>query len=458
MNLPDPGSRKLGRYEIVELLGRGAMGVVLKAHDPVISRFVAIKSIRADLIGSENTAASVARFRNEAMASGRLNHPGIIAIYEYGEEGDTVFIVMEFAPGDTLRRHMTARTRITLTEIGDIMAQMLDALAYAHDNGIVHRDVKPANIIVTPEGRLKVTDFGIARLNTSTLTQTGMIVGTPSYMAPEQYTGLAIDGRADVFSAGVVFYELLTGAKPFEGATEVVAYRICYDAHVAPSVVNPALPSGLDAVMARALAKKPNERYANAREFARAINAVIAGHESNALEPTVIRTVASAPSPDPTPNNSSIMTGWQPGMLSSIEAVMMPYAGPLTRTLIKRHAAKTTSMQELLNSLKLTIDDERERAEFTKVAQPVFDAIARQFDNGSQFGTGPVGTSTYQPDAQALERITLALTSYLGPIARVLVKKTAAKASSQRDLYEQLATHLPTPAEAAAFLRGVDSR
>ena len=443
------------------MLGRGAMGVVLKAHDPVISRFVAIKSIRTDLLGGENGAASIARFRNEAMASGRLNHPGIIGIYEYGEEGDAVFIVMEFAPGDTLRRHMAARTSIKLTEIGDMMNQLLDALAYAHDNGIVHRDVKPANIIVTPEGRLKVTDFGIARLNTSTLTQTGMIVGTPSYMAPEQYAGLAIDGRADVFSAGVVFYEMLTGTKPFEGATEVVAYRICYDAHVAPSVLNPALPPGFDAVLARALAKKPDQRYANAREFAGAIAAEIAGHESNALEPTLISTVAAQPQ-HAAPSNSSIMTGWQAGMLSSIETVMMPYAGPLTRTLIKRHAAKTTSVQELLDSLQRTIDDARERAEFIKVAQPVFDALARQLGSTSRFGSGsgasPSSSAAYQPDPHMLERVTLALTSYLGPIAKVMVKKAVARASSQRDLYEQLATHLATPAEKDAFMRGSDIR
>ena len=232
MAIPIP--EKLGRYQVLEVLGRGAMGIVYKGFDPVISRTVALKTIRKDLLGSDQIVESVARFRNEAMASGRLNHPGIIAIHEYGEDEDTVFIVMEYASGDSLRRYISRRDSIKLTEISNIITQLLDALDFAHENGIIHRDIKPDNIIVSPGHRIKVADFGVARINTSTLTQTGMIVGTPSYMAPEQYIGLAIDRRADIFSAGIVLYEMLTGAKPFEGPTESVGYKICHEPHRLP--------------------------------------------------------------------------------------------------------------------------------------------------------------------------------------------------------------------------------
>ena len=218
------------------------MGEVYKAFDPSIARHVALKSIRKDMLDRDAAEQAIARFSNEAMAAGRLNHPGIIAIYEYGEDGDTAFIAMEYAEGQGLREYLRARGAVKLADIAQLMAQLLDALEYAHQRGVVHRDIKPANIIITGEGKLKVTDFGIARLDASNLTQTGIIVGTPSYMAPEQYAGTGLDHRADLFSAGVMLYEMLTGIKPFSGTGEAIAYQICHTPHAAPSSIDPALP------------------------------------------------------------------------------------------------------------------------------------------------------------------------------------------------------------------------
>jgi serine/threonine-protein kinase len=438
------------------------MGVVYKGFDPVISRSVALKTIRKDLLDGDLATETVNRFRNEAMASGRLNHPGIIAIHEYGEDGDTVFIVMEYAPGDSLRGFMSRRDSIRLTEVADIMTQLLDALDYAHEAGIVHRDIKPANIIVSAGGRLKVTDFGIARISTSTLTQTGMIVGTPSYMAPEQYTGMAVDRRADIFSSGVLFYELLTGSKPFEGSTEVVAYQICHEPHRPPSQLDLSLPRGLDDVMARALAKKPEGRFATARAFSAALNAVIEQHERISAEPTVIATrttpVGTAPSPpsvthpaEPS-SHSTALIGWDPSTLALLETLMAPFVGPLARTMVKRYAAKSFTLSDLQEKLTQSIDDPNERTEFSKQAMPVFNQLALQ-----KAGPGTRSSSmtmTHRAITQPeLDRAVADLTPFMGPISKVLVKKDATAARDLRELYLRLAEHLATGEEKARFLK-----
>src|SRR5882724_13513376 len=217
---------RLGKYEILQTLGSGAMGIVYLAYDAAIERKVAIKTIRKDVIGQDASSEVTARFRREAMAACRLTHPGIVAVYDYGEEDNVAYIVMEYAPGQDLARYAAER-QLTLVEIAALMTQLLDALGFAHSAGVVHRDVKPGNILVGE--RLKITDFGIARVADSSLTQTGVAMGTPAYMAPEQYMGIGVDFRADLFAAGVVLYELLTKTLPFDGnSLEELSYKICH--------------------------------------------------------------------------------------------------------------------------------------------------------------------------------------------------------------------------------------
>src|SRR5258708_5748347 len=215
------------------------MGVVYKGFDPVIERHVALKTIRKELIDQEKGSEIVARFKTEAQAGGRLTHPGIVAVYEYGEDEEVAFIAMEYVEGRGLRDYFAKQVRFGLQDMMSIMGQLLDALDYAHEQGVVHRDIKPATLIITAEGKLKIADFGIARLDGSNLTQMGAVMGTPSYMSPEQFAGLPVDRRSDLFSAGVVFYELLTGTKPFEGATETISYKICHDPHRTPPELQP---------------------------------------------------------------------------------------------------------------------------------------------------------------------------------------------------------------------------
>ncbi len=264
---------RLGKYEIVATLGQGAMGVVYKAFDPGIQRSVAIKTVRRDrLADGADGPLMLARFRNEARAAGRLSHPGIVAVYDYGDDGELAYIAMEFVQGASLREYFDAGTRFGESDVVSIMAQLLEALQHAHEQGVWHRDVKPANLIITGDGRLKIADFGIAKVDCSHLTQTGLLLGSPGYMAPEQFTGGEVDWRADLFSAGVVMYELLTGARAFTGTTAQVAYRICHENPPAPSAVEPGRGwERYDAVLLRALAKEPDARFPTAAAFRAAI-------------------------------------------------------------------------------------------------------------------------------------------------------------------------------------------
>lgn len=229
---------RLGKYEILDTLGKGAMGVVYKGFDPHIHRPVALKTIRLDLL-DDDVENIFARFENEAKAAGRLSHPGIVAVYEYGEEGSVAYIVMEYVEGYTLGEYFSRQIQFSLEDSISILVQLLDAIGHAHEQGVVHRDIKPSNIILTQAGRLKVTDFGIAHIQSSELTQVGMIMGTPYYMAPEQYLGVRVDGRADLYAAGVLLFYLLTGQKPFDGSREQLSYSVCNMPAPRPSIVAP---------------------------------------------------------------------------------------------------------------------------------------------------------------------------------------------------------------------------
>jgi serine/threonine-protein kinase len=266
--MTDPAT--IGKYRIDSVLGKGAMGVVYKAFDPGIERAVAIKTVRKDLVDPDIVEQSMARFKNEARAAGRLLHPNIVSVYEYGEDYDNAFIVMEYVQGTGLRDFLNRGAAFDLAQVATIMTQLLLALDFAHERGVIHRDIKPANLILTESGTLKVADFGIARIDTSSLTSLGMVMGTPSYMSPEQCQGLVVDRRSDLFSAAVVFYELVAGEKPFSGALETIAYKICHEDPRPPSTVSRlALSPVIDAVIATALEKNPDARFQNAKALSR---------------------------------------------------------------------------------------------------------------------------------------------------------------------------------------------
>ena len=281
----------LGRYKIVRQIGRGSMGVVYEGLDPRLNRPVAIKTILKGHLADEDMAADYAlRFQREAQAVGRLTHPHIVTLYDFGDEQEVTYIVMEFIRGRELASHFEAGEYFDLPQSVRIMGELLDALAYAHEHGIVHRDIKPANVMLDEEGHVKLTDFGVARVTDANTdrTQPGTMVGTPSYMSPEQILGMAVGSRADLFAAGVVLYQFLTHDKPFKGnGPWDVQRKIVSDQQTPPSRLNPALPRAFDAVVAKALAKKPEHRYANANAFAADLRLAL-----DSASPTVSSTVS----------------------------------------------------------------------------------------------------------------------------------------------------------------------
>lgn len=262
---------KIGKYKISGILGKGAMGIVYKALDPDIDREVAIKTVRFDLVSEEDSENEeiMQRFMREAQSAGKLTHPNIITIFDVGREESLTYIVMQYIQGQSLQRLIASGEKLSTTEVVQIYDQICSALDYAHGFGIVHRDVKPGNILLNKEGKPFIVDFGVARIDTSTLTQSGTAVGTPSYMSPEQVMGKKVDNRSDIFSLGCILFELLTGRRPFEAESiTTVIYKIINEEPPHLSEVKKGLPVGFGHIINKALAKDPKERYQNCKELA----------------------------------------------------------------------------------------------------------------------------------------------------------------------------------------------
>lgn len=357
----------IGRYQIIAPLGRGAMGVVYRGHDPEIDRPVAVKLIRTDLLASSERDDYRLRFRQEARAAGRCMHPNIVGLFDVGQHGPDPFLVMEFVEGQALDRAVRPGQHLALADAAALVQQVLAALDCAHRLGVVHRDIKPANLMLTAGGGVKVTDFGISRLGASELTQVGSILGTPGYMSPEQCQGQQVEPRSDLFAVAAILWELLAGQRAFAGSSvgEVVL-KLMTQPPPDLAALRPDLPTAVHVWLEQGLAKAPGARFASASAMAAAL-AVAAGMPA---DHTVIMPSAAAP-PLPLP-------AWQ----------TMP--------------------------------------------------------------TGP-GTALGTPDMEALTR---ALAVYLGPIAKVLVKRTAPRAQSPAELRTLLAGHIERDADRAAFLRG----
>jgi len=274
---------RIGRYDIERVLGEGAMGVVYEGRDTRLHRKVAIKTILKSALDSSSAKEYSMRFAREARAVARLNHPNIVQVFDFAEEGDVAYIVMEMVNGRELKTFFNAKERFELKEAVHIVGELCEALHFAHEAGIIHRDIKPANVMIDAQGRVKLTDFGVARISdpdrtVSDKTQAGMVVGTPAYMSPEQIRGTTLDRRSDIFSAGVLLYEFLCGAKPFAGTGAwTIAKKILSEEPLPPTSVNPALSPLFDAVVAKALAKDVERRYQTARQLGYALQRAAEG-------------------------------------------------------------------------------------------------------------------------------------------------------------------------------------
>ena len=313
MTLPE----RIGKYAIERMIGRGGMSVVYEGIDPEIKRAVALKVVEKMQLEERERNIILTRFKYEAQAAGRLIHQSIVTIFEYGEDERSAYIAMELVRGDSVHELLLREPQPALERVRDVVLPLLDALEYSHDNGVIHRDIKPSNILIGENGRIKVTDFGIARIESSALTQYGLVVGTPFYMSPEQCMGEDTDTRTDIYSAGVIAYELLTGRRPFPGkGSNASVMREVLD-HVAPnpSEFNAQLTGQMDYVIQKALAKKPEDRYQTAREFAEDFRLAI----DDALGPGT--RVRSAPTTIETPVPSSPIAA---DMLSMARRLRLP--------------------------------------------------------------------------------------------------------------------------------------
>jgi serine/threonine protein kinase len=346
---------RLGRYEIVDEIGKGAMGVVYLARDPLIGRLVALKTFRIGYsVKDQEMEQFRIRFMREAQSAGILTHPNIVTIHDVVEQSEEglAFIAMEYVRGTNLKLMLQGERPLTMQFVLDIVAQVGEALDYAHSNRVIHRDVKPANILITTENRVKITDFGIARLDSSNLTQEGQLLGTPNYMAPEQIQGKDVDYRTDLFSLGVVLYEMLTRHKPFQGENlTVVSHRIVYDHFTPLREYIQDLPPGIDRILAKALEKDPARRYQRAREMVDALRRLVESsasrddlNETQSLSSTLVLPPPAVPSP-PKPAKLALFSRWRkqaapppppplpatdPGSQASSAAVPLPVSPAAT--------------------------------------------------------------------------------------------------------------------------------
>lgn len=463
---------RFGKYPITGVLGKGAMGIVYKAFDPDIKRPVAVKTIRKELMEDDEKAGSMAaRFRHEAQAAGRLSHPGIVGVYEYGEDQAYAYIAMEYVEGSSLREYFTRKVPFAEKDAISLMSQLLDALGHAHEQKVWHRDIKPANLIVTSTGRLKIADFGIARIESSQLTQHGLLMGTPGYMAPEQYMGTPADHRADLFAAGVVMYQLLAGEAPFSGAAEAVMYKVCHEEPLPPSKKDPARCwPHYDLLLATALAKKPERRFHSAAAFREAVLSAFARPVSNAIsEETVISQVtrpmvgseavaprtapgATAPNTAPPPTTAA-PSNWDASLLTQVETQLARYMGPVAKVMVRRAARDSTELTQLVETLAAELPTAGERQAFSNAV----------LGRGTVAVTGVAARTTAAGSATAVpavtpdyaERAAKLLTTHLGPIARVVVKRASAQARDRGSFDAALAASLDDEAARAAFMQAL---
>lgn len=467
---------QLGKYRIDSVLGKGAMGTVYKAFDPHIARHVALKTIRQELLGDTHHQELLSRFQNEAQAAGRLGHPNIVGVYDYGEVDGTAYIVMEYIEGVALSTRLQLEPVRQIAQAIDWMRQLLGALHYAHAKGVIHRDVKPANLIITPDNQVKVSDFGIARLDTSVLTQTGSMIGTPSYMSPEQFCGGLVDGRSDVFSAAIVMYQLITGERPFSGSATMVMQQILNQSPVPPSSLNPTLAPELDVIVSKALAKRPEDRYESALDFLCALESLSADQSSTTspLDDDSTRLIApgwlttgALHSTAPSIGGSAVLdtlTPWKHQVRPELESLLSQQIGPLARLLVRRTLGNTSDFEATRNALLSHIPSERGRGQFVAATAALKQRLEAMTLTSAVQAPQPtaindaVEPSTTRSSPQGVDEAfrqnaEKQLTRCIGPIARVVVSRALKTVPTRQALLESLAAHISDPIQRSDFLR-----
>ncbi|MCD2184693.1 serine/threonine-protein kinase [Rhizobium sp. GN54] len=430
--------RYIGKYRIDGTLGKGAMGVVYAGQDPDIDRPVAIKTIHQHLIKAAGSDEWLTRFAREARAAGRVLHPNLVTIFEYLQLDGVPYLVMERIRSITLEDRRNGAQHLPLEEVHAIMAQILAGLACIHAAGIVHRDLKPANVMLTDDGTVKLTDFGIARLTAMDATGAGM-VGTPSYMAPEQLMGSEVDARADIYAGGVVLYELLTGRKPYKGGgIEALFEAVRNGRFTPPSEIVPSVPAALDEIVFKAMSVEPDKRFAHAAEMREALEkALPKADRTGLIEVTAL--------PRPAARLDGSLSGTMierinAQTLGKVEQFLTRSIGPMGKVIARRAAGKSTSVEQMIETVLQEFPDEAERRDMRIAMQH---ALAET----------PASTASTAGFAEeTLARLTDIMRPHVGPMANILVRRTAREATTPEDLVRQVAENLSDAREREQFL------
>ena len=436
----------VGRYGIDEWLASGAMGVVFRGYDPILDRPVAIKILRRELAKGTAAEGWRDRFRRRARAGGRLFHPNITTTLDFAEDHEIPFIAMEYVDGSRLDRLLKISGRFAPQRAAAMILQVLDALKYSHEMGVVHLDLKPSVLLVLANDRVKVTKFGTALADASDLASADEISESAPCTAPEQLAGGPIDHRTDLFTAGALLFEMLTCTKPFFGASvdEIVA-QMATQRPEDVCALNPEVPRAVGDIIDMALAYDPRQRFATASEFSSALSGALSLGAETAMHP--------APMGLPPAREE----GWDPETLRKVEADLATHIGPVAPIAVRRAAQRANDLAALYEELAVHIDNDRERDEFlqsgVRFAAAASDRIVfSQPENSQNDPTPRADSPANPPDAAALDAIEAELAQYVGPIARVLLKQQLQNFHSMPELYHSLADHISDDAERAAFL------
>ncbi len=460
----------IGKYKVESVIGQGAMGVVYKGYDPDIERTVAIKMLHAHLVVDQEEGGLITRFKQEAQAAARCLHTNIVTVFDFGIIQQSPYMVMEYVDGIDLRSFLREGAVLTIKQVGDLIIQVLEALDYSHMKGVVHRDIKPANILLLDSGHVKVTDFGVAKLDTSELTNVGDVIGTPSYMSPEALRGDVVDGRSDLYSTAIVLLELIAGKRPQKHGTYWQREEI-QELLAVSSILPLQLNRSVEDVLIKALAADPRDRYKSGQEFAATLKALLSPNqvyvpELTDLAATVVQSKITHKQQSPGENTfdsqmSSSQIALSPEVSQILSRSLAPYLGPMASRIIKTAANRSMSLQDMIDRLSNHIPNDNERKDFINTLNQT--GIRSMPTETSMSGASRVTTigsvrsakaksAALEITGETTQKLVKALAEHVGPLAARIVKKAVRESASLDELYQALANKIPEESERSQFI------
>ncbi len=450
--------KKIGKYQILSSIGKGAMGEVFKGKDEIIERIVAIKIIHPHFLEQDVWEDMKARFKQEATAAARCLHPNIVTIFDFGVFENTPYLVMEYIEGSDVRSILDNQGALPIKVAINIICAVLNALHYAHEHGVIHRDIKPANIIKLNNGQIKVADFGIARIDSSELTNVGDMVGTPIYMSPEALRGDTVDARSDIYAAALVLLELLSGEKPITGYMD----RNTLTEQIIAANISATFQQNLLDILVCALHRKAEHRFQSAKDFASKLTLLLQDEysEKDAISlqmplsdnnETMIMESLSGRNIRKETNESALSND---NILSVVEQSLASYIGPLSSVLVKRTVSSCSNLSQIINKLSQHIPDKEQRTKFIEKFDEQYEKSSI-ISKAQSTSAVKQGSSSIEMSEEKLTLIIEKLAIYIGPIAPMIVSRSLKKYRNQEDLIVALAEKIPQKSEREEFIESV---